>query len=158
MKTTNTKSIKTISLVTLFLGAIYMLFIYQKTISLLWLGDDAHRIIWNEDRMGWQIAVFLGYTLGWTAVYALCALIEINILKGLRTGNLFPKKNVRLIMLAALCTGIALFFGANVEDVVKGVVVSVIDSNCIFFPLIIIVIGLFYKQASLACEDSNLAI
>lgn len=33
-----------------------------------------------------------------------------------------------------------------------------IRSNCIFIPLIIVIFGLLYKQASLAMEDSNLAI
>lgn len=40
----------------------------------------------------------------------------------------------------------------------KGVECSVLDSNCIFIPLIIVIFGLLYKQASLAMEDSNLAI
>ncbi|HBH07901.1 MAG TPA: hypothetical protein DDX40_00625, partial [Rikenellaceae bacterium] len=93
-----------------------------------------------------------------TAVFSLGVLVECNIFKGLKSGDLFPKKNIPLIMSASVLIGVSIFFGANVPDVMRGVECSVLDSNCIFVPLVVIVFGLLYKQASLAIEDSNLAI
>lgn len=158
MKLSNQRGIKTVSLIALAIGALYLVFIYFKTINVLWIDGPHERIVWNDAQMGWQIAVLAGYVLGWTAVFILCLLIEINIFKGLKTGDLFPRKNTALIMLTAILVGVSLFFDANVSDVIKGVECSVLTSNCIFIPLIIIVFGLLYKQASLAMEDSNLAI
>ena len=158
MKLSNQRGIKTISLIALVIGALYLAFVYVRIIGILWTGGPDNRIVWNEARMGWQIAVLAGYVLGWTAVFITCLLIEINILKGLKSGDLFPRKNTPLIMLAAAFICAALFFDANVADVAKGVEVSTLNSNCIFIPIIIIVFGLLYRQASLAMEDSNLAI
>ena len=158
MKLSNQKGIKTISLIALAIGAIYLFFVYYRIICCIWLNDAPDRIIWSAVQKPWQIAVLIGYVLGATATFALCAAIEVNILKGLRSGNLFPSKNFVLIIITAIMVGITIFFKANVNDVMKGVECSVLDSNCIFVPLIIVIFGLLYKQASLAMEDSNLAI
>ncbi len=158
MRIKNQKSIKAVSLVVLAIGAIYLAFVYYRIISMLWFNEVPDRIVWNQGQLGWQIAVLAGYFLGWTAVFAICVLVECNIFKGLKSGDLFPKKNIPLIMIASVVVGLSIFFGANVSDVAKGVECSVLDSNCIFVPLIVIIFGLLYKQASLAVEDSNLAI
>ncbi|MCQ2160944.1 MAG: hypothetical protein MJY97_07645 [Bacteroidales bacterium] len=158
MKLSNQRAIKTISLVALAIGAIYLFFVYYSTVCCLWFNEAPDRIIWSTTQKPWQIAVLAGYVLGATAVFSLCSAIEINILKGLKSGNLFPFKNFVLIILTAIMVGVTIFFKANVNDVMKGVECSVLDSNCIFVPLVIIVFGLLYKQASLAMEDSNLAI
>lgn len=158
MRIKNQKSIKAVSLAALAIGAIYLAFVYYRIISMLWFDGITGRIVWNQAQMGWQIAVLVGYVLGWTVVFALCAIVECNIFKGLKSGDLFPKKNIPLIMAAAIFVGVAIFFGSNVADVARGVECSVLDSNCIFVPLVVIVFGLLYKQASLAVEDSNLAI
>ena len=158
MRIRNQKSIKAVSLAVLAIGAVYLAFVYYRTISMLWFNETPDRIVWNQGRMGWQIAVLAGYLLGWTAVFALGVLVECNIFKGLKSGDLFPKKNIPLIMGASVLVGLSIFFGSNVSDVMKGVECSVLDSNCIFVPLLVIVFGLLYKQASLAIEDSNLAI
>lgn len=158
MRIKNQKSIKAISLAALAIGAIYLAFVYYRIISMLWFNEVPDRIVWNQGQLGWQIAVLAGYLLGWTAVFALCVLVECNIFKGLKSGDLFPKKNIPLIMIASVVVGLSIFFGANVSDVAKGVECSVLDSNCVFVPLVVIVFGLLYKQASLAVEDSNLAI
>lgn len=158
MRIKNQKSIKAVSMAVLVIGAIYLAFVYYRTISMLWFNETPDRIVWNQGQMGWQIAVLAGYLLGWTAVFALGLLVECNIFKGLKSGDLFPKRNIPLIMIASIVVGVSIFFGANVPDVMKGVECSVLDSNCIFVPLVVIVFGLLYKQASLAIEDSNLAI
>ncbi len=158
MRIRNQRSIKAISLAVLAIGAIYLAFVYYRTISMLWFNEAPDRIVWNQGQMGWQIAVLAGYLLGWTAVFSLGVLVECNIFKGLKSGDLFPKKNIPLIMSASVLIGVSIFFGANVPDVMRGVECSVLDSNCIFVPLVVIVFGLLYKQASLAIEDSNLAI
>ena len=158
MRIKNQKSIKAVSLAALVIGAIYLAFVYYRIISMVWFNEASDRIVWNQGQLGWQIAVLAGYLLGWTAVFAICVLVECNIFKGLKSGDLFPKKNIPLIMIVAVVVGLSIFFGANVSDVAKGGECSVLDSYCIFVPLIVIVFGLLYKQASLAVEDSNLAI
>ena len=158
MRIKNQKSIKAVSMAVLVIGAIYLAFVYYRIITMLWFNEAPDRIVWNQGQMGWQIAVLAGYLLGWTAVFSLGLLVECNIFKGLRSGDLFPKKNIPLIMIASIVVGVSIFFGANVPDVMKCVECSVLDSNCIFVPLVVIVFGLLYKQASLAIEDSNLAI
>ena len=158
MKISKQRGIKTVSLIALAIGALYLVFVYLRTINALWIDGPHDRIVWSQTQMGWQIAVLAGYVLGWTAVFIMCLMIEINIFKGLKSGDLFPGKNTALIMLTAVLVGVSLFFDANVSDVINGAECSVLTSNCIFIPLIIIVFGLLYKQASLAMEDSNLAI
>ena len=53
-------------------------------------------------------------------MFALGVLVERNIFKGMKSGDLFPKKNIPLIMVASALVGISIFFGANVSDVMKG--------------------------------------
>jgi hypothetical protein len=158
MKLSNQRGIKTVSLIALAIGAIYLVYVYVFAVNALWIDGTPNHIVWSETMKGWQIAVMSGYVLGWTAVFVMSLIIEINILRGLKSGDLFPKKNNVLIMVTAALLFITLFFDENVSDVLKGVECSVLNSNCIFIPLIIIVFGLLYKQASLAMEDSNLAI
>ena len=158
MKLSNQRGIKTVSLIALAIGIIYLFFVYYRTICCLWFNEAPERIVWSAVQKPWQITVLVGYVFGATATLALCAAIEINILKGLKSGNLFPSNNFILIILTAIMVGATIFFKANVNDVMKGVECSVLDSNCIFVPLIIVIFGLLYKQASFALEDSNLAI
>ena len=158
MKLSNQRGIKTVSLIALAIGAIYLVYVYVFAVNALWIDGTPNHIVWSETMKGWQIVVMSGYVLGWTAIFVMSLIIEINILRGLKSGDLFPKKNNVLIMVTAALLFITLFFDENVSDVLKGVECSVLNSNCIFIPLIIIVFGLLYKQASLAMEDSNLAI
>ncbi len=158
MKLSNQRGIKTISLIALAIGAFYLFFVYYRTICCLWFNDAPDRIVWSAVQKPWQITVLIGYLLGATATLSLCVAIEVNILKGLKSGNLFPSRNFIFIILTAIMVGVTIFFKANVNDVMKGVECSVLDSNYIFVPLIIVIFGLLYKQASLAMEDSNLAI
>ena len=54
MKIRNQKSIKAISLAVLAIGAIYLAFVYYRTITMLWFNEAPDRIVWNQGQMGWQ--------------------------------------------------------------------------------------------------------
>ena len=70
----------------------------------------------------------------------------------------FPKSNIALIRWAALVTVLVTFVRSNYQDVLQGGTNSVLDSNTIFVPLVVLLFAGLYKMAYLTAKDSSLAI
>ena len=78
MKLSNQSGIKTISLIALAIGAIYLFFVYYRTICCLWFNEAPERIVWSAVQKPWQITVLIGYVLGATAMFALCVSSKVD--------------------------------------------------------------------------------
>ena len=158
MKNSTTNSIKWLSIAILFFATLSVVFIYFQMIHQLWLNPEAQRVVWNPDKRAWQIFIIAGRFIGVTLLYVFCVIFLVRTNRSLNNGVIFPKSNIALIRWAALVTVLVTFVRSNYADVLQGGTNSVLDSNTIFVPLVVLLFAGLYKMAYLAAKDSNLAI
>ena len=158
MKNTTQKSIKWLSIAILFFATLSVVFIYFQMIHQLWLNPEEQRVVWNPDKRAWQIFIIAGRFVGVTLLYVFCVIFLVRTNRSLQNGVIFPKSNIALIRWAALVTVLVTFVRSNYADVLQGGTNSVLDSNTVFIPLVVLLFAGLYKIAYLAAKDSSLAI
>ena len=158
MKNSTTNSIKWLSIAILFFATLSVVFIYFQMVNQLWLSPEQQRVVWNPDKRAWQIFIIAGRFVGVTLLYVLCMIFLVRTNRSLKNGVIFPKSNIALIRWAALVTVLVTFVRSNYADVMHGGTNSVLDSNTIFVPLVVLLFAGLYKMAYLTAKDSNLAI
>jgi len=158
MKISTQKSIKWLSVAILFFATFSVVFIYIQMIHQLWLNPEQQRVVWNPDKLAWQIFIIAGRFVGVTLLYVFCVIFLVRTNRSLKNGVIFPKSNIALIRWAALVTVLVTFVRSNYTDVLHGGTNSVLDSNTIFVPLVVLLFAGLYKMAYLTAKDSNLAI
>ena len=151
-------SIKWLSVAILFLATVSVLSIYWQMISQLWLNPAEERVVWNQNGLAWQIFIIAGRFIGVTLLYVFCWIFLIRTNRSLKSGEIFPRSNVSLIRWTAVVTVLATFVHTNYGAVIQGDMTTALDSNTIFFPLIVLLFAGLYKMAYLSAKDSNLAI
>ena len=158
MKNSTQKSIKRLSIATLVIGGLTLVYSYVQMISQLWLNNFITPMTWNPEIKGWQIFILAARFIGITVLFVLCCIFLHRTNQGLNEGVIFPKSNISLIRWSALVAALLAFVRCNYDAVVKGESTLMIDSNVILIPLIILLFAGLYKMAYLAAKDSNLAI
>ena len=158
MKNSTQRSIKSLSIATLIIGGLTLIYIYWEMIAQLWVSSYIHPLTWNQEMKGWQIFILAARFIGITSLFILCCIFLYRTNKGLENGDLFPKSNISLIRWSALVAGMLAFVHSNYGAVVKGESELMLDSNTILIPLIVLLFAGLYKLAYLAAKDSQLAI
>ena len=152
------KSIKRLSIATLIIGGLTLVYLYWEMFAQLWVDSYIYPLTWNPDIKGWQIFILAARFLGITLLFILCCVFLYRTNKGLENGVIFPKSNISLIRWTALVAALLAFVHSNYDAVVRGESEMMLDSNTILIPLIVLLFAGLYKMACLAAEDSNLAI
>ena len=152
------KSIKRLSIATLIIGGLTLVYLYWEMFAQLWVDSYIYPLTWNPDIKGWQIFILAARFLGITLLFILCCVFLYRTNKGLENGVIFPKSNIPLIRWTALVAALLAFVHSNYDAVVRGESEMMLDSNTILIPLIVLLFAGLYKMACLAAEDSNLAI
>lgn len=158
MKNPTQKSIQRLSIATLIIGGLTLVYTYWEMVAQLWMDSYIYPLTWNPDIKGWQIFILAARFVGLTSLFILCCIFLYRTNKGLKDGEIFPKSNLPLIRWAALVGGLLAFVHSNYSAVVKGESVLTLDSNTFLVPLIVLLFAGLYKMAYLAAKDSNLAI
>ena len=158
MKNSTQRSIKRLSIATLIIGGLTLVYIYWEMVAQLWVDSYINPLTWNPDIKGWQIFILAARFIGVTALFILCCIFLYRTNRGLTNGEIFPKSNISLIRWGALVAALLAFVKNNYSAVVKGESVFMLDSNTILVPLIVLLFAGLYKMAYLAAKDSNLAI
>ena len=158
MNNSTQKSIKRLSVATLIIGGITLVYLYWEMIAQLWVESYIYPLTWNPDIKGWQIFILAARFIGITALFVLCCIFLYRTNKGLKDGEIFPKSNISLIRWTALVAALLSFVHSNYEAVVKGESELMLESNTILIPLIVLLFAGLYKMAYLAAQDSKLAI
>ena len=158
MKNSTQRSIKRLSIATLIIGGLTLVYIYWEMVAQLWVDSYINPLTWNPDIKGWQIFILAARFIGVTALFILCCIFLYRTNRGLANGEIFPKSNISLIRWGALVAALLAFVKNNYSAVVKGESVFMLDSNTILVPLIVLLFAGLYKMAYLAAKDSNLAI
>ena len=152
------KSIKRLSIATLIIGGLTLVYLYWEMFAQLWVDSYIYPLTWNPDIKGWQIFILAARFIGITLLFILCCVFLYRTNKGLENGVIFPKSNISLIRWTALVAALLAFVHSNYDAVVRGESEMMLDSNTILIPLIVLLFAGLYKMACLAAEDSNLAI
>ena len=152
------KSIKRLSIATLIIGGLTLVYLYWEMFAQLWVDSYIYPLTWNPDIKGWQIFILAARFIGITLLFILCCVFLYRTNKGLENGVIFPKSNISLIRWTALVAALLAFVHSNYDAVVRGESEMMLDSNTILIPLIVLLFAGLYKMAYLAAEDSNLAI
>ena len=158
MKNKTQNSIKWLSIAILFFATVTVAFIYAQTINTLWLSPENQRVVWNPDKLGWQVFIIAGRLVGVTLLYIFCWIFLVRTNRSLKNGVIFPKSNIALIRWTALVTVLVTFVRSNYDDVIHGAHSSILDGNTIFVPLAVLLFAGLYKMAYLTAKDSSLAI
>jgi len=158
MKNKTQQSIKWLSIAILFLATVSVAFIYFQMVNQLWLNHPDNHIVWNQDKLSWQIFIIAGRFIGVTILYVFLWVFLVRTNRSLSNGEIFPKSNVALIRWTALVTVLVTFVRSNYADVLQGGTNSVLDSNTIFIPLVVLLFAGLYKMACLTAKDSSLTI
>ena len=152
------RSIKRLSIATLIIGGLTLVYLYWEMIAQLWVDSYIYPLTWNPDIKGWQIFILAARFIGITLLFIMCCIFLYRTNKGLKDGDIFPKSNISLIRWSALVAGLLAFVHSNYEAVVKGESELMLESNTILIPLIVLLFAGLYKMAYLAAQDSKLAI
>ena len=158
MNNSTQKSIKRLSIATLIIGGLTLVYLYWEIIAQLWVNNYIYPLTWNPDIKGWQIFILVARFVRITALFILCWVFLHRTNQGLANGEIFPKSNISLIRWGALVAGILAFVNSNYAAVVKGESEFMLESNTILIPLIVLLFAGLYKMAYLTAKDSNLAI
>lgn len=158
MKNRTQQSIKWLSVAILVFATLSVAFIYFQMVNQLWLNHPDNHIVWNQDKLAWQIFIIAGRFIGVTLLYSFLWIFLVRTNQSLNNGVIFPKSNITLIRWTALVAVLVTFVRSNYADVLEGGMNSVLDSNTIFIPLFVLLFAGLYKMAYLAAKDSSLAI
>ena len=155
MKNSTQRNIKWLSIAILIIATVNIAFIYCVTINQVWIQKS---MVWNPDKLAWQIFVIAGRFVGLTLLYLCCVIFLVRTNRSLKNGDIFPKSNIALIRWTALVTVLVTFVHSNYDDVLQGGTNSILDGNTLFVPLVVLLFAGLYKIAYLTAQDSRLAI
>ena len=149
---------KGLSIAIMIIGAALLGFIYYSTLVHFSNGGDQDRIVWIEGHESWQTYIVVAYLALTTILYALGGLFLIRINKNISKGVPFPKNNVPVIIAAGILAPFVDSYSETLKSVFAGEYANCLGGTGIFAMLLLFLFAILYKFASLASEDSNLAI
>lgn len=108
------------------------------------------------------LTLFYGHFVTKVALLLLCALFAIFQLGGLRQGDLFPRRNVGIIVAAGIVAFLSSIFEANVEQIYKPIIehstVIEIKDGAIAILLLLLVFAQVYRIGGNAARENQLTI
>lgn len=152
------KRAKGLSIAIMIIGVAMLGFIYYSTLIHFANGGEHDKIVWIEGHENWQVSYVVAYLALTTILYALGGLFLIRIKKNISKGVPFPKNNVPVIIAAGILAPFMDLCSVTVKNVLAGEFVNGFSTSGIFAMLLLFLFAILYKFASLASEDSNLAI
>ena len=118
----------------------------------------------NADLRATYLTLFYGHFVTKLALLLLCALFAIFQLGGLRQGDLFPRRNVGIIITAGIMAFLSSIFEANVGQIYKpiiehstGIHIEIKD-GAITILLLLLVFAQVYRIGGNAARENQLTI
>ncbi len=149
---------KGLSIAIMILGALMLAWNYSYVLSHFTCNTECDKIVWIEGHENWQIYNVVAYLALTTILYALGGVFLIRINKNISKGVPFPKNNVPVIIAAGILAPFVDSYHETLKSVFAGEHASSLSGTGIFAMLLLFLFAILYKFASLASEDSNLAI
>lgn len=151
MKIKNQRSLISLCYLTLFFCALCLYVVAADIISGL-KGFE-----FSPDPKFAHYFIFYGKHFFSIALVGVLSAIIVNTLKGIKTNNAFPKKNVTLIYVLAVVDMLMHFCSCN-WHILNGERYISIDGDVLITPMVLVIFGILYSMAHKASVDSNLAI
>ena len=140
-----TMTLKWLSYVALFFCAVWFVFLCYQSYHQVFDTTGSH-IHWEAKQK--------------LAVIGICVIFFINLIKGIRHEELFPKKNIRLIFIAAILLFLQTVASDNLDQafISEGPAVIDLTSNPFVQSLILLVFGILYKMGYQVAAEHDLTV
>ncbi|MBQ8499672.1 MAG: hypothetical protein IJV84_08700 [Bacteroidales bacterium] len=155
MKQNSTKSLKWLTGVAVFFSLIAVARMTVQTLGLFY--GRPQPAVWIDGLEVFQGSIAILRLLGGIALFGLLIAFLLNSIKGLKSGVLFPRKNISILFWAAAASFIFLFCNTNI-DLVLGKRVFQLDIQEILVPTVICAFAIMYKVACKVSEENSLTI
>ena len=155
MKQNSTKSLKWLTGIAVFFSLIATARITVQTLGFFY--GRPQPAVWIDGLKVFQGSIAILRLLGGIALFGLLIAFLLNSIKGLKSGVLFPRKNISILFWAAAASFIFLFCNTNI-DLVLGKRVFQLDIQEILVPTIICAFAIMYKVACKVSEENSLTI
>ena len=155
MKKNSTKSLKWLTGIAVFFSLIATARITVQTLGFFY--GRPQPAVWIDGLEVFQGSIAILRLLGGIALFGLLIAFLLNSIKGLKSGVLFPRKNISILFWAAAASFIFLFCNTNI-DLVLGKRVFQLDIQEILVPTIICAFAIMYKVACKVSEENSLTI
>ena len=154
-------TLKWLSFVALFFCAIWFAYLCYHSYHQVFDTTGRH-IHWEakQNQVLFVSTVFLLYIVLTLAVIGICVVFFINLIKGIRHEELFPKKNIRLIFIAAILLFLQTVASDNLDQafISEGPAVIDLTSNPFVQSLILLVFGILYKMGYQVAAEHDLTV
>ena len=156
-----TMTLKWLSYVALFFCAVWFAFLCYKSYHQVFDTTGSH-IHWEakQNQVLFVSTLFLLYIALTLSVIGICVAFFINLIKGIRYEELFPKKNIRLIFIAAILLFLQTVASDNLDQafITKGPAVIGLSSNPFVQSLVVLIFGILYKMAHQVAAEHDLTV
>ena len=156
-----TMTLKWLSYVALFFSAAWFVFLCYQSYHHVFDTTGSH-IHWEakQKQVMFVSAVYLLYIVLTLAMISVCVVFFINLIKGIQHEELFPKKNIRLIFIAAVLLFLQTVASDNLDQafISKGPAVIALTSNPFVQTLILLVFGILYKMGYQVATEHDLTV
>lgn len=160
MEKNNVKSLRVMCYLALVLCAIYGIAVIVQCPEYFLANAGGEYVRWKGENAWIKGSIAIGYVSTALIAIFLASCFFFNILKGIKTENIFPKHNIKVLYFLTATTFFLLFFSDNLSMALSanphGIIVMT-DIN-LLLPLAVFIFTQMYKIAHMAMEDSRLAI
>jgi len=156
-----TMTLKWLSYVALFFCAVWFVFLCYQSYHQVFDTTGSH-IHWEakQNQVLFVSAVFILYFLLTLAMIGVCVAFILNTIRGIKNEELFPRKNIRLIFIAALLIFLQTVASDNLSQafIVRGPGIISLTSNPFVQSLIVLIFGILYKMAHQVAAEHDLTV
>ena len=156
-----TMTLKWLSYVALFFCAAWFVFLCYQSYHQVFDTTGNH-IHWEakQNQVLFVSAVFILYFLLTLAMIGVCVAFILNTIRGIKNEELFPRKNIRLIFIAALLIFLQTVASDNLSQafIVRGPGIISLTSNPFVQSLIVLIFGILYKMAHQVAAEHDLTV
>ena len=156
-----TMTLRWLSYMALFFCAAWFVFLCYQSYHQVFDTTGSH-IHWEakQNQVLFVSAVFILYFLLTLAMIGVCVAFILNTIRGIKNEELFPRKNIRLIFIAALLIFLQTVASDNLSQafIVRGPGIISLTSNPFVQSLIVLIFGILYKMAHQVAAEHDLTV
>lgn len=154
-------TLRWLSYVALLFCAAWFVFLCYQSYHQVFDTTGSH-IHWEakQNQVLFVSAVFILYFLLTLAMIGVCVAFILNTIRGIKNEELFPRKNIRLIFIAALLIFLQTVASDNLSQafIVRGPGIISLTSNPFVQSLIVLIFGILYKMAHQVAAEHDLTV
>ena len=150
-----------ITVLVIFFGVINILLVLvqgEQTVGGIWTEPDVAFAKWDERILGFQIFLLAGRTVSGIATNVFAMMFMLNSIKLMKCGEFFSKRNAAILWWAAPVYFLYSFCSDNMPLVYGEDNFTVLNTDSIFIPLLLIGIAMIYSTGVRLSEENRLTV